>query len=119
MSFRVEKGNDHQAAFLSVLTVTGLCSAWEVVNTPKVTLFPLGEVVVVLGMGSSLFGTNAMLPSPPFTRCHVPLHPMNRGIMRLTRKSAGPSFFFPFLGVRHCVIQAVSWLYFVEGIFLC
>lgn len=119
MSVRVEKGNDHQPAFLSILAVPGLCSAWEVINTPKVTLFPPGEIVVVLGMGSSLFGTKAMSPSPPFTRCHLPLHPMNRGIMCLTRKSSGPSFFFRFLSIRHGVIQPVSWLYFVEGIFLC
>lgn len=95
MSVRVEKSNDHQPAFLSLLAVTGLCSAWEVINTRKVTLLPPGEAVVVLGVGSSLFGTNAMFPSPPLTRCHVPLHPMNRGIMCLTRKNAGPSFFFP------------------------
>lgn len=119
MFIRVEKSNDHQPAFLSILAVTGLCSAWEVISTRKVTLLPPGEAVVVLGVGSSLFGTNAMFPSPPLTRCHVPLHPMNRGIMCLTRKNAGPSFFFPLLSIRHCVNQPVSWLYFVEGVFLC
>lgn len=119
MFIRVEKSNDHQPAFLSILAVTGLCSAWEVISTRKVTLLPPGEAVVVLGVGSSLFGTNAMFPSPPLTRCHIPLHPMNRGIMCLTRKNAGPSFFFPLLSIRHCVNQPVSWLYFVEGVFLC
>ena len=119
MSIRVEKSNDHQPAFLSVLAVTGLCSAWEVINTRKVTLLPPGEADVVLGVGSSLFGTNAMFPSPSLTRCHVPLHPMNRGIMCLTRKNAGPFVFFPLLSIRHCVIRPVSCLCFVEGVFLC
>lgn len=48
MSIRVEKSNDHQPAFLSLLAVTGLCSAWEVINTRKVTLLPPGEADVVL-----------------------------------------------------------------------
>lgn len=83
---RVTKGNGHQPSFLSVLAVTGPHSAWEMINAPKVTL-PPGEAAIVLGVGSSLSGTNAMFLPLPHTGCHVPRHPMNGGIVLLFRKT--------------------------------
>ena len=85
MFVRVTKGNGHQPSFLSVLAVTGPHSAWEMINAPKVTL-PPGDAVIALGVGSSLSGTNAMFPPLPHAGCHVPLHPMNGGIVLLFRK---------------------------------